>query len=289
VGIPSRDEALFGQRPFAGGTAEERAQALREGRVTPPPRGSRVPVAVRDAVLRGLAAEPTSRHPSLDALLARLEAGARGRAQSKVEGQPSGEQLGRSTDLPVTIATVRIGDLARSSLNLKSASGGAIAQGATVDVMFPGGLLSDGCTLAPRDNPLPKVGEQAVFFLTRYPVGDAMNAWMYTGTSNSLYLYWRSSGTSDVTVSETSGYTGWYGYTWNDALNGCMRKSTVNLNNTYDTGAHYAKTVSIHEIGHTLGIHHHTNCNSIMYTAPTQCTAALTSCDAQAIAEIYPY
>jgi tetratricopeptide (TPR) repeat protein len=38
-----------------------------------------VPVAVRDAVLRGLAAEPTSRHPSLDALLARLEAGARGR------------------------------------------------------------------------------------------------------------------------------------------------------------------------------------------------------------------
>ncbi|HYO73901.1 MAG TPA: serine/threonine-protein kinase, partial [Archangium sp.] len=72
-------EALFGQRPFAGGTPEERAQALREGRVTPPPRGSRVPGAVRDAVLRGLAAEPDARHPTLDALLARLECGARAR------------------------------------------------------------------------------------------------------------------------------------------------------------------------------------------------------------------
>ncbi|WP_257452788.1 tetratricopeptide repeat protein [Archangium lipolyticum] len=70
-------EALFGQRPFTGGTAGERARALREGRVTPPPRGSRVPGAVRDAVLRGLAVEPASRHPSLDALLSRLESGSR--------------------------------------------------------------------------------------------------------------------------------------------------------------------------------------------------------------------
>ncbi|WP_225409503.1 serine/threonine-protein kinase [Stigmatella hybrida] len=70
-------EGLFGQRPFAGETPAERIQALREGRVTPPPRGSRVPGAVRDAVLRGLAAQPASRHPSLDALLARLESGPR--------------------------------------------------------------------------------------------------------------------------------------------------------------------------------------------------------------------
>jgi tetratricopeptide (TPR) repeat protein len=70
-------EALFGRRPFAGDTTEERVRALHEGRVTPPPRGARVPGAVRHAVLRGLAAEPASRHPSLDALLARLESGAR--------------------------------------------------------------------------------------------------------------------------------------------------------------------------------------------------------------------
>ncbi|MFL5357743.1 tetratricopeptide repeat protein [Archangium sp.] len=72
-------EALFGQRPFAGGTPGERVRALREGRATPPPRGSRVPGAVRDAVLRGLAAEPAARHPSLDVLLTRLESGARAR------------------------------------------------------------------------------------------------------------------------------------------------------------------------------------------------------------------
>ncbi|MCY1023809.1 serine/threonine-protein kinase [Pyxidicoccus sp. MSG2] len=77
-------EALFGQRPFAGGTTAERARALREGRVTPPPRGSRVPGTVRDAVLRGLAVEPASRYPSLDALLARLESGPRARRWRQV-------------------------------------------------------------------------------------------------------------------------------------------------------------------------------------------------------------
>lgn len=315
-------------------------------------------------------------------------------AQSKTEGQPSGEASGIYNDLPVTIATVRISDLARSSLALETVSGGAVAHGATVDVMFPGGLLSDGCTLAPTDNPLPKVGEQAVLFLTpqggdkplaassmtgvysvtggplgrvlvqdglvqgkpvaalldrveararaaqymgpdtreeplfkagsdrvtaqnwcglarfgykwcrkptnvtytdytstRWPVGDAMNAWMYTSVNNSLYLLWRSSGASDVTVYEAYyGYTGWYGYATNTWSGSCMLPgSIIKLNNTYHSGAHYAKTVAIHEVGHTIGFAHHSNCNSIMYTDPTQCTAAATSCDAQAAAELYPY
>jgi hypothetical protein len=322
-------------------------------------------------------------------------------AQSKTEGQPSGEASGIYSDLPVTIATVRINDIARSSLDLKTAAGGTIAQGTTVEVMFPGGLLSDGCTLAPTDNPLPKVGEQAVLFLTpqggskplaassmtgvysltggplgrvlvqdglvqsatlkehvgqsvdallervgsraravqymgpdtreepmlkagpdsvtaqswcglqffgykwcrkptnvtytdytgtRWPIGDALNAWMYTSVNNSLYLQWRSSGTSDVTVYESYyGYTGWYGYATNSWSGYCMTRSTIQLNNTYYTGAHYAKTVALHEVGHSIGINHHGNCNSIMYTDPTQCTAALTTCDAQAAAELYPY
>ena len=314
-------------------------------------------------------------------------------AQSKLAGQPSGEASGIYDDLPVTIATVRIDDLARSSLNLKTASGGAVAQGATVDIMFPGGLLSDGCTLEPADNPLPKVGEQALFFLTpqggtkslsatattgiysltggplgrvlvqdgvaqgepvnalldrvearakavqymgpetreepvlkaepadvtaqnscglksfgykwcrkptnvtytdytgaSWPIGDALNAWMNTGIPNSLYLSWRSSGTSDVYVYESYyGYTGWYGYTTNSWSGGCMTGSRIQLNKTYYTGAHYAKAVSLHEVGHSLGIAHLGNCSSIMYTDPTQCAATISTCDAQMAAELYPY
>ncbi len=87
-------------------------------------------------------------------------------AQSKVEGQPTGPESGIYSDLPVTIATVRIGDLARSSQGLKTASGATVAQGTTVEIVFPGGLLGDGCTMAPEDSTLPQVGEQAVFFLT---------------------------------------------------------------------------------------------------------------------------
>jgi tetratricopeptide (TPR) repeat protein len=72
-------EALFGQRPFPEATTQEHAQALLEGRMLPLARGARVPGAVRRAVLRGLATEPASRHPSLDALLARLESALRAR------------------------------------------------------------------------------------------------------------------------------------------------------------------------------------------------------------------
>lgn len=304
------------------------------------------------------------------------------------------------TDFPVTIATVRIKETARTT---------DVKAGGTVDVMFPGGLLTDGCTLEPEDNPLPHVGDESVLFLTpregavplataslkgmyavtggpvgrvvirdgvvtggpsplhekaierfigkpltgllsmvsaranavsyvspesriapivehnerelpttkswcglpgfgykwcrrptsvtytnyagwRWPVGEALNAWMYTGISNSLYLYQRWSGWSDVMVyGNWYGYTGWYGYAWNNQWYGCMTSSTVNLNNTYYTGYHYAKTVALHEVGHTLGFAHYWNCNSIMYTNPTVCRASLTSCDAQAASEVYRY
>ncbi|QSQ19136.1 serine/threonine protein kinase [Pyxidicoccus parkwayensis] len=109
-------EALFGQRPFAGGTAAERARALREGRVTPPPRGSRVPGTVRDAVLRGLAVDPASRHLSLDALLARLESGPRARRWRQVAAALA---MGVAASAAVSFALAR-GDAARACTGLEA-------------------------------------------------------------------------------------------------------------------------------------------------------------------------
>ncbi|MBK8262227.1 MAG: serine/threonine protein kinase [Nannocystis sp.] len=66
-------EGLFGERPFIGGTHKEIAAAVVRGDVNEPPAGSRVPSAVRRAILRGLAPTPGDRWPSMDALLAQLE------------------------------------------------------------------------------------------------------------------------------------------------------------------------------------------------------------------------
>ncbi|MCY1073040.1 serine/threonine-protein kinase [Archangium lansingense] len=65
-------EALFGLRPFQGETLRELANAVQQGRVTPPEREVKVPARVRRAVLRGLRAEPDERFPSMEALLAAL-------------------------------------------------------------------------------------------------------------------------------------------------------------------------------------------------------------------------
>jgi eukaryotic-like serine/threonine-protein kinase len=58
-------EALYGERPFAG--------VLERGPVREVPAGSRVPDRLRQALLRGLAADPAARHPSMEELLDRLE------------------------------------------------------------------------------------------------------------------------------------------------------------------------------------------------------------------------
>ena len=59
-------DALYGERPFA---AVQRFQPLRIVHV---PKDSRVPGAVRRALLRGLAEDPAARFPDMDALLAAL-------------------------------------------------------------------------------------------------------------------------------------------------------------------------------------------------------------------------
>ncbi|MCH9683360.1 MAG: serine/threonine protein kinase [Deltaproteobacteria bacterium] len=61
-------EALLGQAPFAGKTAEEAGLAVLRGQIRPPPPERAVPRAVLDPVLRGLDSDPARRHASVAAL-----------------------------------------------------------------------------------------------------------------------------------------------------------------------------------------------------------------------------
>jgi serine/threonine protein kinase len=66
-------EALYGQRPFAGATLLELRGNVFAGQVTSEPSGSRVPRAVRRALVRGMAPNPAARFHSMHTLLAELE------------------------------------------------------------------------------------------------------------------------------------------------------------------------------------------------------------------------
>src|SRR5262249_8994900 len=67
-------EALYGERPFRGGSALEIAASI-EGAPPIAPATSEVPTRVRDVLLRALAADPKARFPSMSALLAALAPG----------------------------------------------------------------------------------------------------------------------------------------------------------------------------------------------------------------------
>jgi len=65
-------EAVYGSRPHTGATLQTLRAAVIEGELPPPPRGSRVPGRLRRVVLRGLAKDPATRWPSMEALLDEL-------------------------------------------------------------------------------------------------------------------------------------------------------------------------------------------------------------------------
>ena len=67
-------EGIFGERPFAGGSAAEIRVSVLAGRVREPPSGRKVPAWLRKAVVRGLSVSPDDRFPTMDALLAALAA-----------------------------------------------------------------------------------------------------------------------------------------------------------------------------------------------------------------------
>ncbi|MEX1366078.1 MAG: serine/threonine-protein kinase, partial [Nannocystaceae bacterium] len=66
-------EALYGERPFAGGTRAGLAANVIAGRRRPGPRTAGVPTWLDRVVARGLEVEPDRRYPSMDALLDDLE------------------------------------------------------------------------------------------------------------------------------------------------------------------------------------------------------------------------
>ncbi len=80
-------EALYGERPFGGETLGVLTFNVLNNRVREPPRGADVPGWIRRELLRGLATDPASRHPSMDALVDALGRDpARGRRTALVVG-----------------------------------------------------------------------------------------------------------------------------------------------------------------------------------------------------------
>jgi Tol biopolymer transport system component len=65
-------EALYGELPFPGATLLAIASAVERGEVRGPPPGSAVPMGLRDALLRGLRANPEERPADMEGLLAAL-------------------------------------------------------------------------------------------------------------------------------------------------------------------------------------------------------------------------
>jgi tetratricopeptide (TPR) repeat protein/predicted Ser/Thr protein kinase len=65
-------QALYGEHPFPHETIGELVAAVGAGRRQAPPREPTVPAAMRKALERGLATDPSERHASMDALLENL-------------------------------------------------------------------------------------------------------------------------------------------------------------------------------------------------------------------------
>ena len=66
-------EALYGERPFFGGSMQELSAAVCGGLVSEAPEQTQVPEWLREALLRGLRRDPDERWPSMKALLAELD------------------------------------------------------------------------------------------------------------------------------------------------------------------------------------------------------------------------
>jgi tetratricopeptide (TPR) repeat protein len=66
-------EALYGKRPFLGGSVAEVTKALLDGALPPRPRDTKVPAWLHAVMVRGLEREPEKRFPTMEALLKELD------------------------------------------------------------------------------------------------------------------------------------------------------------------------------------------------------------------------
>ncbi len=65
-------ECLYGERPYSGDTLERLLEQRLQEQVREPPKGTKVPSRIREALSRGLRSDPADRPQALDELLGRL-------------------------------------------------------------------------------------------------------------------------------------------------------------------------------------------------------------------------
>ena len=158
-------EAIYGARPFAA--AEDTplsplaalAEEMSSGRVQPPPPGSRVPAWLRRILLRGLAADPEARWPSLAAMLDVLIDIPRRRRRRRI----------------AAAGTLAAGALVAGALVLRAPSieepctGGAVALERTWDPAARASALAHVATLGAYGQALaPRLESQLVEHATRW-------------------------------------------------------------------------------------------------------------------------
>jgi tetratricopeptide (TPR) repeat protein len=98
-------EALYGERPFDGRTVLEIFGNVTEGNVRPDRDAAGVPSWLRTAVVRGLAAEPSNRYPTLSALLAELKNDPALRRRRKVIAGVAGVAVAGAVTLGFVVGT----------------------------------------------------------------------------------------------------------------------------------------------------------------------------------------
>jgi serine/threonine protein kinase len=159
--------ALFGRHPFAGSSRDEVWARMAKNDVTPPPKGSPVPLGVQEMIIRGLNSEPAARFPTMDELLDGLTEASRTSGIQQVGSNP---KRGRGRVARIAIATAAVFVLGAWFLMATAAhrfSGKETASNASVDsVAMTPATCDEGEPISPI------LVEQTALSSTREPQGS---------------------------------------------------------------------------------------------------------------------